>query len=352
MATDPPFKITSEIVLPLAMFFGGILLGLVVEILLLRQLSKKKGENYEFFISSMRYMITLSFAVVSIYATIHLTTMDRTLFHFLRGTLHIIMLLLGTLIVARLITGFMKMYMKGTDAIFKTPTIFVNLVKLLIYLVGLTIILDSLGVSITPIITAMGVGGLAVALGLQSTLANLFSGLHVIASGKIRQGDYVKLSTGEEGYVIDMTWRDTTVRMSSENMTIIPNSKLASSSVTNYSLPDNEMDFTAQVGVDYESNLKKVEDVTTSVARDVMREVSGGVPDFKPYIRFHTFADSRINMSVIMRARGFSDQDMILHEFMKRLHERYKTEGITIPFPIKTVLLKENRPAGNKTGEG
>jgi small-conductance mechanosensitive channel len=347
MATDPPFRITAEIVLPLSIFFGGILLGLIFEILLLKKLSKKKGKNYEF-LSSMRYMIMLSFAVVSIYATIHLTTMDRTLFHFLRKTLHEIMLLLGTIIAARLLTSFMKMYMKGTEAIFGIPTIFINLAKLLIYLVGLTIILDSLGVSITPILTAMGVGGLAVALALQGTLANLFSGLHVIASGKIKQGDYIKLSTGEEGYVIDMTWRDTTVKMSSENVTIIPNSKLASASVTNYSLPDNEMVFTAQVGVGYESNLKKVEDVTTSVATDVMREVSGGIPDFKPYIRFQTFADSRINMSVTMRVRGFSDQDMIQHEFMKRLHERYRAEGITIPFPVRTLFIRDNIPIGNK----
>ena len=104
MAIDPPFKITSEIVLPLSMFFGGILLGLMVEILLFRKLSKKTGKNYELFISSMRYMVTLSFAVVSIYVTIHLTTMDKTLFHFLKNTLHIIMMLIVTIIVARLIT--------------------------------------------------------------------------------------------------------------------------------------------------------------------------------------------------------------------------------------------------------
>jgi len=348
MAIDTPFKITSEIVLPVSMFVGGILLGRIVEILLFSKLSKKEGKKYEFFISSMHYMIMLSFAVISTYATIHLITMDTALFNFLRNTLHIIMILLGSIIVARLTTGFMKIYMKGAGGISSTPTIFINLVKLLIYLVGLTIILDSLGVSITAIITAMGVGGLAVALGLQSTLANLFSGLHVIASGKIRQGDYIKLSTGEEGYVIDMTWRDTTVRMPSENATIIPNSKLASTSVINYSLPNGEMLFTVQVGVDYESNLEKIEDVTTSVAVDVMREVSGGIPDFKPYVRFHTFADSRINMSVTMRVREFSDQDLIQHEFMKRLHERYKTEGITIPFPTETVLIRDTIPAGNK----
>jgi small-conductance mechanosensitive channel len=108
------------------------------------------------------------------------------------------------------------------------------------------------------------------------------------------------------------------------------------------------MVFTVQVGVDYKSNLKKVEDVTTSVAADVMREVPGGIPDFQPNIRFHTFADSRIDMSVTMRVRGFSDKDLIVHEFMKRLHERYKTEGITIPFPIRTVLMRDDTPAMNK----
>jgi small-conductance mechanosensitive channel len=71
-----------------------------------------------------------------------------------------------------------------------------------------------------------------------------------------------------------------------------------------------------------------------------MREVSGGVPDFDPFIRYHTFGDSSINFTVILRAQEFVDQYLIKHEFVKRLHTRFNDEGIVIPFPIRTIAYR------------
>ncbi len=222
-------------------------------------------------------------------------------------------------------------------------TLFTNLTRLLVFLIGTLIILQSLNISITPILTALGVGGLAVALALQDTLSNLFSGLQVIASKQVRRGDYVKLESGEEGYVTDITWRNTAIRALPNNMVIVPNSKLASTLVTNYYQPEKEMSVLVQVGVSYQSDLKKVEQVTIDVVKEVLREVKGGVPEFEPFIRYHTFADSSINFTVILRAREFTDQFLVEHEFIKRLHARYQHEGIEIPFPIRTIHLKQER---------
>ena len=83
-----------------------------------------------------------------------------------------------------------------------------------------------------------------------------------------------------------------------------------------------------QVGVHYDSDLKKVQRVTCEVAKEIMKDVSGGVPAFEPFIRYHTFADFSINFTVILRAQEFVDQYLIKHEFIQRLHERYKQEGI------------------------
>jgi small-conductance mechanosensitive channel len=123
-------------------------------------------------------------------------------------------------------------------------------------------------------------------------------------------------------------------------MVIVPNSKLASTLVTNYHQPEKEMAVLVQVGVSYQSDLKKVERITIEVAREVMRDVEGGVREFEPFTRYHTFGDSGINFSVIMRGREFTDQFLIKHEFIKRLHERYQQEGIEIPFPIRTIHIK------------
>jgi small-conductance mechanosensitive channel len=216
-----------------------------------------------------------------------------------------------------------------------------NLVTLVVLAMGALVLLNGFGVEITPMLTALGVGGLAVALALQEPLGNLFAGLFVTLSGQIRIGDYVKLDTGLEGYVEDFSWRSTRIRMFTNNLVIVPNSKLSQAIVTNYSLPTTDLAVLVEVGVDYDSDLEQVERVTLEVAGEVLREVPGGVPDFTPFLRFHTFGDSSIDFTAYLRAQRFIDKYIVTHEFIKRLQARYKREGITIPFPIRTLVARD-----------
>jgi small-conductance mechanosensitive channel len=98
-----------------------------------------------------------------------------------------------------------------------------------------------------------------------------------------------------------------------------------------------------QVGVHYASDLKKVERVTCEVAKEVMKEIPGGVPEFEPFIRYHTFADFSINFTVILRAKEFVDNYLIKHEFIKKLHERFAKEGIIIPYPIRAINYQQEQ---------
>ncbi len=220
-----------------------------------------------------------------------------------------------------------------------------NLAKGAILVVGALIVLNSLGISITPILTALGVGGLAVALALQDTLAGLFAGFYITLARQIRIGDYVKLDSGEEGYVVDIAWRSTRVRNLSNNLIVIPNTKLAQAIVTNYNLPSQDLALLVEVGVDYRSDLWKVEQVTCAVAKEVMREVPGGVPEFEPVIRYNTFGESSVNFTVVLHAKTFVDQYLVKHELIKRLHRRYVQEQITIPFPIRTLITEAPQTA-------
>jgi small-conductance mechanosensitive channel len=219
-----------------------------------------------------------------------------------------------------------------------SATIFVNIARVLVLVLGLLVLLESLGVAITPLLTALGVGGLAVALALQDTLTNLFAGVHILASGKVQPGDFIQLDNGMQGYVVDTNWRNTTIRQLPDNLVIVPNATVAASVLTNYNRPQQEMSVRVQVGVAYDSDLDHVERVTCDVGREVMQGVEGGIRGHEPFIRYHTFADSSINFSVILRAREVTAQYLIVHEFIKRLHRRYQLEGIQIPFPVRTVV--------------
>jgi small-conductance mechanosensitive channel len=226
-----------------------------------------------------------------------------------------------------------------------------NLAWALIAVLGFLVVLNGLGISIAPMLTALGVGGLAVALALQEPLSNFFAGVFITLAGQIRVGDYVRLDSGQEGYVADFSWRSTRLRMLANNLVVVPNAKLAQAVVVNHHLPSQDLAVLVEVGVDYASDLAHVERVVTEVGREVMAHVTGGVAEFEPFIRYHTFGDSSVDFTVILRAREFVDQYLIKHEFIKRLHARFEKEGIVIPFPIRTIVPR-GQPEAESLSEG
>ena len=211
------------------------------------------------------------------------------------------------------------------------------LIRIAIFTIGAMVVLSQLGVAITPVLTALGVGSLAVALALQPTLANMFAGIYLAVARQIRIGDFVELETGQSGFVTDIGWRTTLIRELPNNMIIIPNSKLAEIIVKNYALPDPELATLVDVGVSYASDLEQVERLTIETARETLRDVEGGIPTFEPFIRYNAFGDSAVQFTVVLRARTVTDRFALRHEFMKRLHHAFAQHGIEIPFPQRVV---------------
>jgi len=248
----------------------------------------------------------------------------------------------ATVVLAKIIVGLIQLHSKKNAAL-PSASLFINLTRIIIFVIGGLIILQSLGISIAPLLTALGVGGLAVALALQPTLSNLFAGIQIIISKQVQVGDYVQLDSGEKGYVTDISWRNTKIRELPNNLIVVPNSKLANTIVTNFHQPQKEMSLIIQCGVSYSSDLEKVEKITIEVAKDVLKKVQGGQSEFEPFIRYHTFGDSSIDFSIILRVKEFVNQYLIKHEFIKALHKRYGQEGINIPFPVRTIQMEKQK---------
>ncbi len=216
-----------------------------------------------------------------------------------------------------------------------------TLTKALVFLLGGLLILSTLGISVTPLLAALGVGGLAVGLALQDTLSNLFSGIHILVEKPVRVGDYVKLETGQEGYVTDIGWRTTRIRMLPNNMVIIPNAKLAQSIVTNYYLPEQRMALLIPISVSYNSDPAQVEKILVEEASRAAGEVPGLLADPPPFVRFIPgFGESSLDFTLICQVREFVDQYLAQHELRKRIFRRFQQEGIEIPFPQRVVHVR------------
>lgn len=337
--------------IPFCIQLIAFVIGLLLNRLINKNLHSRLGNDPEtfsyLFTNAIRGLPIAWSSGIGLYLTITTIDMPLRLQDFLSNILLGVILFTITRVIARTLVGMIDMHTQKSDSNLPKTSLLTNIVNIAIYAIGILIILQSYGISITPIITALGVGGMAVALGLQETLANIFSGLHLILSKQIRLGDYIKLSSGEEGCVTDITWRFTTIQSTAKNVIVVPNQKIASAILTNYNMPQQDISIFIPVGVSYDSDLEQVERVTLEVANEVMQNFGGSL-DSKPSVSFHTFADSSIKFNVTLHSSQFLNQFSLKHQFIKALTKRYREEGIVIPYPIHTIITKkQENPAEN-----
>lgn len=212
-------------------------------------------------------------------------------------------------------------------------------IRILWAIPGLLVLLNLLDISLAPALTALGVGGIAVSLALKDTLANLFSGFYISMAGNIHKGDYIKLDSGQEGFVEDVTWRITTLRTLQNNLVVIPNSKLSEALVTNYSFPEPRMALPIPLSVSYSADIDQVERVVLEEVR-AATDLDGLLADPPPVVRFNPgFGDSSLNLTLIVHVSDFTKQFPVQDALRRRILNRFRREGISIPFPIRTLDL-------------
>jgi len=337
----------AEMFMPVIIFLLVLFIGLIIRKIIFNRLlcwaKKTSTQLDDIFVQAAKSPLMVLCIMLALYFALQFSKLPENIVLVMGKSIIILGIISAVLALANLLSGLIKFYAARIDSALPVTSLTQNIARIFVFSIGALIILNSLGISITPILATLGVGGLAVALALQDTLSNLFAGFHITVAKQIRVGDYIKLETKEEGYVVDINWRSTKIKMLPNNIVLIPNDKLNKAIVTNYYLPDKEMAVLVDLGVHYKSDLEKVERVTCEVAKSVMTEISGGVVYFEPFIRYNTFGDSSIKFTVILRAKEFVDQYLIKHEFIKRLHKRYIQEGINIPYPIRAINYEQEK---------
>lgn len=209
---------------------------------------------------------------------------------------------------------------------------------IVVFSIGILTALNLLGIAITPLLAGLGIGGIAVALALQPTLSNLFSGTYLITEGELNEGDFIELDNGPSGFVVEVGWRSTKIRDRNNNLIMIPNSKMIESIMTNYYSQTTVVTLFVNCGVSYQSDLQHVERIALEVLNEVKDDLEEAEDDFEPVIRFTTFGESNIDFVLVIQARDRLDSFVVKHELIKRLHVRFGQEDIEINYPVRKLL--------------
>jgi small-conductance mechanosensitive channel len=250
-----------------------------------------------------------------------------------------------TVMASRLSGSLIRTYGAGIPSALPVTTLTQNLAQLAVVILGILVLLNQLGIPITPILTALGVGGLAVALALQDTLSNLFAGFYVSIAGQVRLGDYIKLNTGEEGYVSDISWRSTTIRALANNLIIVPNNKLAQAIVTNFHLPEKRLSTSVPVAVGYDCDIDHVETLLRDVAVRASQEVPGMLPEPAPSVMFDPgYTEHGAVFTVGCHVGEFVNQFPVRHELRKRIVRALRENRVPAAFPGRTIVVEQAEP--------
>ena len=329
---------------PATIVFIGTVLGMIFKQVVHTRLKKaaltSEWEGDDIILHAVESQIVLWFFWAALSLALRDVEIAEPFGLYVSNFLIIILMASITHAAAKLIVGLLDLWSKKQGGGFPSTTMFTNFVWITVYSIGLLVILDALDISIAPMLTALGIGGLAVSLALKDTLTDVFAGLHILLSKKVQPGDFVSLDSGEMGYIQNITWRNTKMLERTNNIIHIPNTKLSNAIIKNYDSGDPSFSVKIPVGVGYDSDLDVVERVVMEVANDLHQNMDEMNKKSTPSFKFRGFGQSSIDFMVYFRGNKYGDQNPIIHAFVKKLHKRFNDEGIEIPFPMRTVIQR------------
>jgi small-conductance mechanosensitive channel len=337
-----------------AMVAIGLVLGFILNRVFHRYARRFAATRGEWFFSLLQSFSIPLMVLASLYTALQSLALPLRFEQLVSKLIFVLVLLVVFYFPARIATLALRRLGQKEPQLQRVTQPATFFTKLLFTLVALVILLENFGIHLTAIWTTLGIGSVAVALALQETLSNFFAGLYLLVDRPISPGDYIKLDSGHEGYVVRVGWRATSLRSLSYNMVFLANSALAKAVITNYSLPDESVALSIRVGVAYGTDARRVEQILVELARQAAQpgeaggasgsQVEGLLADPPPSASLIPgFGNSSLDFTLGVQVRRFVDQYAVQSELRKRILERFQKEGIEMPFPTQTVLLESSK---------
>ncbi|HVW09090.1 MAG TPA: mechanosensitive ion channel family protein [Bryobacteraceae bacterium] len=327
------------VAVPVALFLGTLLLGLVarrVVFKLLRGWAKRTDSQLDILlIDTLRGPVALWIVILGLHVATQNSEIPPRYLRYFAPTLQVLWGLSFTIALSQFAGSMVRFYGGAMRGVKSVSSLSQKLVQLSILVIGcLWLSKVIFNFSLAPVLTTLGVGGIAVALALQDTLSNLFAGFYVSVSGLVRIGDYIRLDSNQEGYIADINWRCTTMRTSLNNLVVIPNSKLGQAIYTNYFLPDGRMVVTMLCGVSADSDIDTVEKLLRDELVTCTSEVDSMLADPPPAVRFNPGPwGASLVFQLVFSVTQFANVPTARSDVRKRVYRRLRTAGIAVNFP-------------------
>ena len=335
----------EELLTPLVVFAVTLAAGYLVRRFLLTALdsfSKRTDSRpARILAQALRGPILIWVLILAVHVAIQSSALPAQVTRWAPQVLQLLFIFSLTLMCMRVAGDLVRFYGAQIPGAVPVTTLTETLAELMVLIIGVLVILNQLRVSVTPILTALGVGGLAVALALQDTLSNLFAGFYVAVAGQVRVGDYIKMDSGPEGYVTDISWRSTALKSMSNNLVVVPNNKLAQAIVTNFHLPEKRMTTQVQMNVSYNADPEQVEHLLLAIAAKGIGEIPGMLQTPPPSVAWDPgFGESSIAISLNFGVASLADAGNVRNELRRRIFVSFREAGIETPYPTRTVFLR------------
>lgn len=249
-----------------------------------------------------------------------------------------------TYMLHRLITTFFDWYGQKLQQKERAPYLvreFIPLAKrvsgIFIFTFSVIVTLKHFSYDVWSLVTALGVGSLAIGLAAKETLTNMISGFSIMIDRPFRPGDRIELSSGEIGDVQDIGMRSTRIKTFDNTILVVPNTALVNASLVNYCYPDFKVKVRVKVGIAYGSDIEKAK----RIMLETTREVPSILQDPSPSVYFTEFGDFSLNLLMIFWVEEYTQMLDAKDHINSMIHDRFGKEGIEIPFPIQTIFLKK-----------
>ena len=336
---------TAAFVVPIAILVGSLLVGIVVEKLLVfgvRRAEHTSTKLDDIFARTLRGPIRILAVLAGLGLALLVIDLPAQAHAWVRVLLGALLGIAVVVILARLVASLIDAY--GGRAKLEGPSrrLVRRLTSVGIWSLGILLILQQQGINVTPLLTTLGLAGLAVALAFQDTLSNLFAGAWIQADRPLDVGHYVRFEEHKlEGFVVEVGWRTTKIRTLGNNLVVIPNARVANAIVIDYDLPEPRMSLLVQVPVAPEADAMKVERLILDEAKKVAGQIPGFLATPEPFVRFIPgFTEKGLEFTLICQVATFVDQYAVQHELRHRIDARLRSEGLAPSVPHREVRVR------------
>jgi small-conductance mechanosensitive channel len=332
----------TRTLLPFAVFVAGFLVALGIRhvgLQILYQRARNRAPIWRALLDAIRAPSWLWCVAAALDLALRYSDFPQAYIGRAEKTIVAVLIISFTLATANLAVRWITLKGEQKEIPFAAAGLARTLVRAIVFVAGTTILLwhFEMWKSVTPLLTALGVGGLAVALALQDTLANFFAGIHIIVENPISLGDYIKLASGEDGTVTDIGWRTTRLRTGANNTVVIPNTKITTGILTNFHVPERRV--VSEVVI--YAALDADPDQIASIALDVAAETNGVLREPAPTVLFDPGVTlTHIQMKMFINVSSHANAGGVVSEVRVGILQRFREQGVPLPAPDRRVVIQ------------